>query len=211
VKVAVGIEAGGHSGGGWRPFAKKRAPMPLTGAGYAILIVALLAAKGVALLLMGRSLVCACGIELWLSDATGPGNSQQLADWYSFSHLVFGFVLAWAMTATSDHWPRGWLYVVAVAASVAWEVAENTPLIVAHFGDQAINQHYVGDSVLNSMADTAFVVAGFALARSLPVFATVLIAVVVEVASLMAIRDGLLVGTLMFVMPVDALGAWQAA
>ena len=51
---------------------------------------------------MGRNPLCTCGrIDLW--GPVGPTQSQMLADWYSFSHLVHGFLfyalLKWAAPA----------------------------------------------------------------------------------------------------------------
>ena len=42
---------------------------------------------------LGRILICECGyISPWYGNTNGPGNSQHLADWYSFSHIIHGFL-----------------------------------------------------------------------------------------------------------------------
>src|SRR5690606_36152605 len=56
----------------------------------ALVLVALAAAAELA---MGRVPICACGeVKLFVATATGPDNSQHIADWYSPSHLIHGFL-----------------------------------------------------------------------------------------------------------------------
>ena len=69
---------------------------------------------------------------------------------------------------------------------------------------------YNGDSVINSAADVGWMVVGFALARRLPVWATLVLAVGFELLTLAIIRDNLTLNVLMLVAPSDAVRAWQA-
>ena len=56
--------------------------------GLALLVMAATAAI---LLAMGRPPICTCGeVALW--GPVGPWQSQMLADWYSASHMVHGFL-----------------------------------------------------------------------------------------------------------------------
>lgn len=174
-------------------------PRPAPVLVYVAMVLAILAAKAAILYWMGNDVTCACGVKLWLGDATGPENSKQIADWYSLSHGIAGMLFAWVMWLTSRRWPLGWMIVAAAAFSMGWEVIENTPWIIDQFGQSEIGANYTGDTIVNSLGDSVFVLAGFVAALRLPLALVIALGLLAEAAVTLAIDDGLILSTLRFV------------
>jgi hypothetical protein len=160
---------------------------------------------------MGRTPLCTCGdIRLWADDVHSPDNSQQIADWYSPSHVIHGFlfflVLQWLLPRVT----AGWRLAIAVALESGWEILENSPLIIDRYRQATIAIGYTGDSILNSVSDIAMMAAGFLLAGRLGTLRTLLLALALELLTLAVIRDNLTLNILMLAWPVDAIRVWQA-
>jgi hypothetical protein len=178
--------------------------------GLAALAVA--AAAAVIELAMGRSPLCPCGhFALWHGVVQSNENSQQLTDWYSFSHVIHGFLFYGATWLVLRRAPLAARLFAAVLVESAWEVLENSPLIIDRYRAVTMAYGYAGDSVLNSMADIGCMAIGFLLARKLPIWATVAIAIGLELFTLWAIRDNLTLNVLMLVAPSAAIRTWQTA
>lgn len=185
----------------------------------AILIgVAITIVTVVILLAMGRPPICECGtVELWYGDINSAGNSQHISDWYTPSHIIHGMIfyaLAWGLFSK---WELGglsaakWGLPLAVFLEAAWEVLENTPMVIERFRSVTANWGYSGDSVLNSFADIGWMALGFYLALKLPVKVTVILAIVAEIVAAYVVRDNLTLNVIMLLFPIDAIAEWQAA
>ena len=178
-----------------------------------ILIVAgIVVAQAAILLLMGREPICTCGyVKLWHGDVVSAENSQHLSDWYSPSHIIHGFIFYGLLWLLSRFVPLsfGARLVLALAIEVSWELLENTDYAINHYREATISLDYYGDSVINSVSDTLFMIAGFFLAAWLPIWLTVVIALVLELYIGYMIRDNLTFNVLMFLWPPDAVLDWQ--
>lgn len=186
--------------------------MQLSRTQVTIIVAGIIAAQAVALYAMGHPLICKCGyVKLWHFDVQSAENSQHLFDWYSSSHLIHGFLFYWLLWLASRYVPMslGLRLVLAVAFEVSWEIFENTDFVINHYREATISLDYYGDSVINSVSDTLFMVLGFYLAYWLPVRLTVLIAVALEVFIGAMIRDNFTLNILMFVWPLDSILHWQ--
>ena len=178
-----------------------------------MMLIALIIAGACAaiLLAMGRPPICTCGVvALWEPSADSARTSQMLADWYSPSHFIHGLLFYWLFRLAWRHGPVERRFLAALAIEAAWELIENTPLIIDRYREATMALGYTGDSVVNSLSDIAMMALGFLLARRLPVWASIMVAVALELAALIVIRDNLTLNILMLLAPNDAIRAWQA-
>lgn len=172
----------------------------------AILIVAL-----VILVAMDRPAICQCGyVKFWEGQVNGPGNSQHIADWYTPSHITHGMLFFGLGYLLLKRQPLGWRMVAAVVLEMTWEVIENTPYVINRYREETLAVGYSGDSILNSLADGGWMLAGFLVASRLPWQATAMIIIAFELFTLFMIRDNLTLNILMLVAPIDAIKLWQA-
>jgi hypothetical protein len=179
---------------------------------WAVGIPVLLIIQIVVLLAMGRPMICDCGtIRLWENSPRSPETSQQLFDWYTFSHVVHGFLFYGAIRLVFRHRVTVLqALLIAMAVEIGWEILENTPWVIEAYRQQALAQGYVGDSTINSMFDTFSMIAGFAVARRIPVWASVAVVLILEFAAAYAIHDNLTLNVLNFIYPTEAVTKWQS-
>jgi hypothetical protein len=167
----------------------------------------------VVLYLMQRPLICACGtIKLWHGVVQSSENSQHLSDWYTFSHIIHGFLfyaLGWTISIRFPKF-RPWALALALLIEGGWEILENTPMVIDRYRSVTVSWGYTGDSIVNSMADMAWMSLGFWVASRLNWRVTAVIAVVFELFTLYTIRDNLTLNVLMLVAPVETIAEWQA-
>jgi hypothetical protein len=178
---------------------------------WALIGAGILVLQAGILYVMGRLPICACGyIKLWHGVVLSSENSQHIADWYTPSHVIHGFLFYGLLWLVARRIPIGIRLTLATALESGWEILENTPLIINRYREATIALDYYGDSVLNSASDIVFMAAGFAMASRLPVRVTIAAGLALELFVLLMIRDNLTLNILMLVWPLDAVRAWQA-
>src|SRR3954451_21910803 len=139
----------------------------------ALAAILILVADAAILLAMGRNPMCTCGtIDLWVGERDSARTSQMLADWYSLSHIVHGLLFYAALWLVARRWPVEWRFLIALLIESAWEVTENTPMVIDRYRATTAALGYTGDSVINSLSDILMMVVGFLAARRLPVWAS---------------------------------------
>jgi hypothetical protein len=178
---------------------------------YWYVALAVVTVMATILLFMGRNPICPCGtVHFWVGEVSGGENSQQIADWYVPSHIIHGFLFylfGWWLLGTRTE--PGHRLILATCIEAAWEIVENSPMVIDRYREATIALGYAGDSVLNSIADVGWMMLGFGLARRLPVLVTVAIAVTFELFTLYMIRDNLTLNVIMLLAPSDAIRTWQ--
>ena len=184
----------------------------MTRSSRAIIAAILIAVAAAAVLIaMGRPPICTCGtVALWEPSASSARTSQMLADWYSPSHVIHGLLFYWLLWLAFRNWTVENRFLAAMAIETAWELIENTPLIIDRYREATIALGYNGDSVINSVSDIAMMALGFLIARRLPVWVSVALVLALELAALIVIRDNLTLNVIMLLAPTDAIRAWQA-
>jgi hypothetical protein len=174
------------------------------------LAAAVVALSACLLVAMGRTPTYRHGpVRLWSSDVRSDQNSQQLADPYTFTHVTHGVFLFWLIGLVGGSLPAGTRAVLALALECAWEVLENTDLVIQRYRAATVSLGYYGDSVLNSVGDVSAAAIGCALAAWLPVWPLVAGIVILEAALALWIRDNLTLNVLMLLRPFDAIRRWQ--
>ncbi|WP_305098420.1 DUF2585 domain-containing protein [Croceibacterium aestuarii] len=179
--------------------------------------LALIVIAAAVLLAMGRNPICECGyVKLWHGVVQSSENSQHVTDWYSPSHFTHGLImyfvawLLWSRLRLFGGRPARWALPIAVAVEAAWEIAENTPMVIDRYRAVTVSFGYSGDSVVNSLSDIGWMTIGFLVAARIPVKFSVALAVFLELLTLYTIRDNLTLNVVMLFWPIEAIRQWQA-
>lgn len=176
-----------------------------------LLTAAIVALAAVWLWQVGRVPICDCGyVKLWHGQTMSSENSQHLTDWYTPSHVMHGLLFYGLLHLIARHLSFAWRLTIATLIESAWEIVENSEAVIERYRSVTISLDYYGDSVINSVADIAAMIAGFFLARILPVWASAAIILFFEALTTFLIRDGLALNILMLLWPLEAVKAWQA-
>ena len=147
----------------------------------------------------------------WEGNIWSSEQSQRVADPYTFSHAIHGMLFFAILWLVARRLPVSKRFVGALMLEGAWEVLENSPIIIDRYRAVTISLGYVGDSVLNSLSDIGFAGLGFLFAWRVRWWVTLLAIVLMEVGTALWVRDNLTLNIIMLLHPVDAIKAWQMA
>ena len=160
---------------------------------------------------MGHIWICKCGyVKFWhgvvVSSGEFPASRRLVHVLARHPRLP---VLPAVLAAFPPRRRYGLRLSFAILLEAAWEILENSPIIINRYREATISLDYFGDSIINSVSDTLWMVFGFFLAARLPIWLTVVLAILFELGVGWLIRDNLTLNVLMLIYPLEAVKTWQ--
>ena len=150
-------------------------------------------------------------LGLWEGNIWSSEQSQRFADPYTFSHTIHGMLFYAILWLVARRASVGARFIGALMLEGAWEILENSPIIINRYREATIALGYVGDSVFNSLSDVFFAALGFLFAWRVRPWITVTVILIMEVATAFWVRDNLTLNIIMLLHPIDAIKNWQTA
>lgn len=183
---------------------------------YFLFIFLVILLEVITLISFGQPIISETGrILLFWPEGSGIENSQQLSDWYSFSHfchgILFFFLLSWIVRKFNLEKFKEFeaKLFIATLVEVMWEILENSPIIINRYRLTGLAAGYSGDSVVNSVSDIFFMLFGFWFARKFGWKISVCVFIFLELLSLYFIRDNLTLNVIMLIHPFTSINNWQ--
>src|SRR5258706_5430407 len=170
----------------------------------------IIAVQAVTVFLMGHPLICKCGyVSLWYPSQSGAETSQQLTDWYTFTHIEHGFLFYLLLWSIAPRLAFGTRLMIAIGIEAGWDILENTPFIINRYRQGALAEGYFGDSVVNSGFDSLSAILGGPLARILPVRLSAALVIGTELFLAVMIPHNLALNIVQLGHPSEIISRWQ--
>lgn len=159
---------------------------------------------------MGQPFIFSGGyIKLWHGVVQSSENSQHISDWYTFSHIIHGFIFFWALYPFRRFLTVSQRLFLAIGIEMGWELLENTDFIINRYREATISLDYFGDSIINSVSDVIAATLGYLAAERMRWWVVCVLIIVMEIGVGYIIRDNLTLNILMLVYPTDVVRLWQ--
>jgi hypothetical protein len=146
---------------------------------------------------------------LYSADVWSSEQSQRVMDPYSPSHFIHGMLFYGLLWLMARRVPMKWRFVMALALEAAWEILENSPIIINRYRAVTISLGYEGDSILNSLSDIVFAGLGFWFAFRQRLRVSIATIIALELITLWWVRDNLTINIIMLIHPLEAIKQWQ--
>lgn len=164
----------------------------------------------------GRLWWCKWDTPIYIATlgAWSKHTSQHFFDPYAVTHVLHGFLFLWILDLIvhkilGKKISFAWLLFIAVFAEAAWEVLENSQIIIERYREQTASLDYFGDSIANSFGDVIACVIGFIIAYRLKFWLSLAVFLILEIILILTIRDSLLINIIMLIYPIEAIKIWQ--
>jgi hypothetical protein len=177
---------------------------------YFFILLAIVIFQVIILRYQGHIWICKCdSIKFWHGAINSDQDSQHISDWYTFSHIIHGFLFYWLLKKfTKNKYSLGTYLVLATLLESGWEILENSLLIINRYRETA-SLMYFGDSILNSFCDVLSMALGFFLASKIRVWLSITLVILLELFTIYYIRDNLTLNIVMLLYPFEFIKTWQ--
>jgi len=156
---------------------------------------------------MNRVVIDKSGLKLW--NQNKYQLSQQLFDWYSFTHIPHGFVLYYIIKYIHSSLSKHNKFALCVLYESLWEILENTDLVINKYRKDTISYDYYGDSIVNSLMDIVMCMLGYWIAEQTTFMNGLIINIIFESFLAWKIKDNFIINVIMLLYPFDAILQWQ--
>jgi hypothetical protein len=156
----------------------------------------------------GRPGWCKYGLGFW-TGAWDNCTSQHLFDPYTLSHVLHGVIFYWLLLPFAKKLSLNWRMIAALVLEIGWELLENSAWVIERYRQQTAALGYIGDSIINSLADVLATIVGVAFASRHSWKASIALFLIFELGMLAMARDNLTLNVLMLFFPIEAIKQWQ--